>query len=238
MTFTGAWRARQFTVDPPERLHTAGADHVADSGDPNPTWNAPGNLDQVPEYVSDDYPEQMWLYADTPGVTLDTTDYTSHDAPRSAITAPDQGADDQALFEPPLLQSHDERYLHSRFEGLGESPVPTEALRRGLNGDPINNPDGFRRGYVDQNFVDRKMYDPVRVHDRRLNLPNTADIVHDQPGQPVPWGNPFPGLARAITTVNQRPMIRREPPPISESVTTDGSEDTYDAATYPDWVAG
>ena len=236
MTFTGAWRARQFTTDPPERLHTAGADHVKDMGDPNPTWNTPGDLDQVPEYVSEDYPEDAWLFADTTGVAIDMTDYQSHYAPHSPMTAPDEGASREAMYEPPVLQSHDERYLHTRFEGLTSSPVPTEALRRGLNGDPLNNPEGFRAGYVDQDWVDRKMYDPERVHDRRLNLPNTADIVADQPGQPVPWGNPFAGMARAITNVNQSPMIRREPPPISESVTTDGSEDVYDA--YPEWVAG
>lgn len=235
MTFTGAWRARNFSVDPYERLHTAGADHVADAQDPNPTWETPGELDQTPVWVAD-YPENDFLFAETAGITLDNTDYQSHDAPPSARTAVDQGAATDALFEPPLLQAHDERYLSSRFEGIGESPVATEALRRGLNGDPLNNPEGFRRGYVDQNFVDRKLYDPVRIHDRRLNLPNTADVVTDQPGQPVPWGNPFNGLARAITNVNQKPMIRRQPQPIDVSEVSDGSEDVYDA--YPDWVAG
>jgi|SRR5688572_6470955 len=238
MTFTGAWRAHQFSVDPDEKLHTAGADHVADAKDPNPTWNTPGNLDQTPEYVSEDYPDADWFHADTPGVWLDNTDYASHEAPDSAMTAMDEGASAEAMFEPPVLQSHDERYLSTRFEGLAESPVSTEALRRGLNGDPLNNPDGFRRGWVEQHVVDRKMYDPERVHDRRLNLVNTADVVANQPGQPVPFGNPFAAMARAITNVNQTPMIRRQPPPISESIETDGSEDTYDADTYPDWVAG
>ncbi len=238
MTFTGAWRARQFSVDPYERLHTAGADHVADSKDPNPTWIAPGDLDQVPEYVSGDYPEDPdWLFADTPGVWVDATNYESHEAPDSPMVAPDEGAARQAGFAPPVLQSYDERYLGVRFEGIDKSPVNDAQLRRGLNADPINNPEGFRLGWVEQNFVDRKMYDPERIHDRRLNLPNTADVVANQPGQPVPFGNPFAGLARAITSVSQRPMIRREPPPIDESVVDDGSENTYDA-TETDWVVG
>lgn len=238
MAFTGAWRQKQFSVDPYEKLHTAGADHVKDASDPNPTWDAPGDLSEgLPEFISGDYPENPdWLFADTPGVVLDITDYQSHDAPRSPMTAPDEGASRENNFEPPLLQAHDERYLSTRFEGLATSPVSDAALRRGLNADPLNNPDGFRLGWVEQTFVDRKMYDPERVHDRRLNQVNTADVVMDQPAQPVPWGSPFAGLARAMTTISQRPMIRREPPPIDESVTTDGSEDTYDA--YPEWVAG
>lgn len=237
MSFTGAWRAKQFYVDPYERLHTAGADHVKDATDPNPTWDAPGDLDQIPEYATE-YPDADWLFADTGGVIIDMTDYQTHDAPTSPLSAPNEGAARQGVFSPPVLQSHDERYLAPRFESISESPVSDAALRRGLNADPINNPDGFRLGWVNQTFVDRKMYDPERVHDRRLLTPNVASVDTDQPGQPVPFGNPFRALARAMTTVNQRPMIRREPPTIDESVVTDGSEDTYDAGLYPDWVAG
>lgn len=236
MPFTGAWRARQFSIDPDQKLHTAGADHVRDTSDPNPVWDAPGDLDQVPEYVSE-VPHADWFFADTDGIVYDHTPET-HDAEmRSAMLAPDMGAARQDTFAPPLLQSADERYLSSRFQGLDSSPVPTDALRRGLNGDPLNNPEGFRRGWVEQTLVDRKLYDPQRVHDRRLVQPNVATTVSDQPAQPATFGNPFAGLARAIKNINQRPMIRREPPTIDESTITDGTEDTYDAG-YPDWVAG
>lgn len=238
MAFTGAWRQRQFSVDPLEKLHTAGADHVQDRSDPNPTWDAPGDLDQVPEYMSGEYPENPdWLFADTPGVVMDVTNYQTHDAPSSPRTAPDEGASRENNFAAPVLQSHDERYLSTRFEGIATSPVNDLQLRRGLNADPVNNPDGFRLGWVEQTMVDRKMYDPERVHDRRLLTPNTATVDADQPGQPVPFGNPFSALARAITNVNQRPMIRREPPPIDQSVIVDGTEDLYDAHET-DWVAG
>lgn len=238
MAFTGAWRQKQFSVDPLEKLHTVGAEHIEDRNDPNPTWESPGDLDQVPEYISGEYPEDPdWLFADTPGVVLDVTDYDTHEAPRSPRTAPDEGASRENNFAPPVLQARDERYLSTRFEGLASSPVSDAALRRGLNADPINNPDGFRLGWVEQTMVDRKMYDPERVHDRRLLTPNTAAVDVNQPGQPVPWGNPFASLARAITNVNQRPMIRREPPPIDQSEISDGSEETYDAHET-DWVAG
>ncbi len=235
MAFTGAWKAKHFSVDPDQRLHTAGADHVRDFADPNPTWDAPGDMDQVPMFVSE-VPHIDWMLADTDGIDFDRTP-DSHDAEyRSAMLAPNEGASRQDTFAPPLFQASDERYLSSRFEGLGESPIPTEALRRGLNGDPLNNPEGFRRGWVEQFLVDRKLYDPQRVHDRRMVRPNTADVVTDQPSQPATFGNPFSGLARAMTSISQRPMVRREPPPIDESILTDGSEDTYDA--YPEWVVG
>lgn len=237
MSFTGAWRAKQFYVDPYERLHTAGVDHVRDTSDPNPTWDAPGDLTGgLPEYLTE-FPDADWLHADTPGVVMDMTPAHDHDVQgTSAMTAPDQGASRENNFTAPVLQASDERYLSARFEGIATSPVSDAALRRGFNADPINNPEGFRLGWVEQSFVDRKMYDPTRVHDRRLLTPNTAEVVHDQPGQPVPFGNPFAAMARALTTVNQKPMIRREPPPIDESIVTDGSDQGYDA--YTDWVAG
>lgn len=237
MTFTGGWRARQFSVDPYQELHTAGADHAKDSKDPNPTWITPGDLDQVPNFITEDYPEPDYFFAETNGVALDNTDYQSHEAPDSPMVATDQGASKEAMFEPPLLQAHDERYLSARFEGLGTSQVNDAQLRRGLNADPINNPDGFRFGWVNQTFVDRKLYDAERIHDRRMNLVNTADTVADQPAQPVPFGNPFAAMGRMITSVSQKPMIRRQPVPIDESTVSDGSEDTYDASET-DWVVG
>lgn len=238
MAFTGAWRQRAMTVDPYEKLHTAGSDHIRDATDPNPTWEAPGDLASgVPDFVEDsEHPDMYWLVADTPGVYIDVTDYESHEAPDSPMVAPDQGASRQGAYGPPVMQSHDERYLSTRFEGLSTSPVSDEARRRGLNADPLNNPEGFRWGWVEQYTVDRKFYQGERVHDRRLNLPNTAFEDTGQPAQPGSFGNPFASLARIITSVNQKPMIRRQPPTIDETIVTDGSEDTYEA--YPDWVAG
>lgn len=239
MAFTGAWRQRAMSPDPYEKLHTAGADHVRDSTDPNPTWELSGDLTTgVPEFIEDsDHPDISWLVIDTAGVTYDMTDYQSHEAPDSPRVAPDEGASRQRGYGPPVLQSHDTRYLAPRFEGLATAPVNNIANQRGLNADPVNNPEGFRFGWVEQYWVDRKFYEGERVHDRRLLTPNTAYVDTGQPSQPVPFGNPFASLARIITSANQRPMIRRQPPTIDETIVTDGSDDTY-ANDYPEWVTG
>ncbi len=238
MTFTGAWRQKQMTADAYERLHTAGADHVRDSTDPNPSWELPGDLTTgVPEFMEDsEHPDIGWLVIDTQGVSSDVTDYQSHDAADSPRVAPDEGASRQGAYASPVMQSYDERYLSTRFEGLATSPVSDESRRRGMNADALNNPEGFRLGWVEQSLIDRKFYQGERVHDRRLVSPNTAYSGTGQPMQPVPFGNPFASFARIITSANQKPLLRRQPPTIDETIVTDGSEDTYDA--YPDWVAG
>lgn len=235
--FTGGWTRRKTYAEPlSDKLHVVGMEHADRStADPNPVWDAPGNLDQTPEWMAD-YPDADWLHADTPGVALDMTPDTHDTYAGSAMTAPDQGASRERNYEPPVVQEYRERYLAERFEGLAESTVSNDALRRGLNADPINNPQGFRRGWVEQTFVDRKFMIGERFHDRRLVQVNTAYDGGDGPPVESTSGNPFRVLARAITNVAQKPMIRREPVPVDTSEVTDGSEDTYDA--YDNWVAG
>lgn len=237
MAFTGGWTRRQFYVEPLEKLHTVGAEHSdRATQDPNPVWDAPGDLDVTPEWMAD-YPDADWLHADTPGISIDMTP-DSHDTYGGPVaTAPDQGAADESVYAAPIVQDYRERYLAARFEGLSESPVADAALRRGLTADPINNPEGFRFGWVEQNFVDRKFMIGERFHDRRLNTANTAYDGGD--GNPVPStsGNPFRVLARAITDVAQKPMIRREPPPPDVDIVSDGSETLYDDG-MPNWVVG
>ena len=254
MAFSNAWLSRQFSVDPDERLHTADEAHSrrGHGQDPNPSWEMTVDPDQTPEYLAD-YPEMDWLVADTPGFVLDTTPVDHNDgagvkpyandvASQSgayAASSNDRGSDEKHVFNVPPFQDATTRYVSSRFEGIGTYGVSDTALKRGLNSLPENNPDGFRRGWVEQQFVDRKMYDPERIHDRRLNTLNVAAVATDQP-VPEDAGNynsPFSSLARMMRTVNQKPMIRREPPPISESVVTDGEEDMYDA-TSGEWVVG
>ncbi len=254
MAFTGGWLNRQFSVDPDQRLHTADNAHSqrGHAPDPNPTWELSIDPDQTPEYLQE-YPDMDWLVADTPGIVLDATpsdhnigsgtralpDDVSSQTVAYAQSSVDYGADHKHTFNPPPFQDHTTRYLSARFEGVGSYGPSDEALKRGLNSLPENNPEGFRRGWVEQQFVDRKMYDPERVHDRRLVQPNVATVGTNQPvpADAGPYNSPFASLARILTSVNQRPMVRREPPPISESVVTDGTEDMYDA-TSGDWVAG
>lgn len=237
MGWMGGWGA-QFYTDPVERLHVADPSHSdRNTEDPNPVWDAPVDFAELTPAYIDDVPEMDWLVTDAPGIVLDMTSDDSHEAASSAITAPNEGAARQAVFAPPVFQAWDERYESRRFQGLDKSPVSDASLRRGLNADPINNPEGFRLGYVDQTFVDRKLYDPERVHDRRLLQPN---LPATEVNQPVPEGansytSPFTSLARAITTVNQRPQVRRQPPAIDESILSDGTDEGY--SSMPDWVA-
>lgn len=238
MAFSGGWSRRHFYSEPIyDKLHVVGPEHSdRETADPNPVWDAPGDLDVTPEYMSE-YPDADWLWADTPGVSIDMTP-DSHDTyGGTVLNAPDQGAAREATYAAPQVQEYRERYLAYRFEDIAESPVSDASLRRGLTADPLNNPDGFRRGWVEQNTVDRKFMIGERFHDRRLNTVNTATVGEDGPPVPSTSGNPFRAMARAITDVAQKPMIRREPPPPDVDIVSDGSEDLY-ADENPNWVVG
>ena len=255
MAYGNAWLRKQFSVDPDEKLHTADPEHTkrGHDQDPNPTWEYESKPElETPEFLAD-YPEIDWLVVNTPGVVLDTTPNDHNDGagdrPYSndvqsqmgayAASGSDYGSDEKANFEVPPMQDYTTKYESRRFEGIDVYGVSDVALKRGLNALPENNPDGFRRGWVEQQFVDRKLYDPVRIHDRRLNTLNVATVATDQPvpEDAGPYNSPFNALARMIKNVNQKPMIRRDPPPLSESVMTDGEESMYDA-TSGDWVVG
>jgi len=157
----------------------------------------------------------------------------------------DYGASVAQNYDDPPFQASDERYLSYRFEGFGPVELPALAGggQRGLNSYGVNNPPlesyggrGYRYGWVEQAVVDRKMYDATRVHDERLITPNTATEFADQP---VPadagrYNEPFGSLQRAMTTISQRPMMRRQPPAMDQSIMVDGTEDVYYADS--DWV--
>jgi hypothetical protein len=159
----------------------------------------------------------------------------------------DFGSSRKGNYDTPPFQAHDERYLSYRIEGFGpiELPQLVGGGMRGLNSYGVNNPalesyggQGFRYGYTEQFVVDRKMYDAERMTDERLITANTATGIDDQPvpANPGAYNTPFSSLARILTTVNQKPMMRRQPPAMDQSVITDGAEDLYDAES--DWVIG
>lgn len=159
----------------------------------------------------------------------------------------DYGSARKHVYDTPPFQAADERYLSYRIEGFGpiELPALVGGGQRGLNSYGVNNPglesyggQGFRFGYTEQFVVDRKMYDPERITDERLITANTATGIHDQPvpANPGAYNEPFSSLARILRTVNQKPMMRRQPPPMDQSVMTDGTEDLYDAES--EWVIG
>jgi hypothetical protein len=159
----------------------------------------------------------------------------------------DYGAARKHVYDTPPFQATDERYLGWYEEGFGPVELPALAGggQRGLNSYGVNNPGmdsygghGYRFGWTEKMAVDRKMYDPVRINDERLIQPNTATEIDDQPvpGDAGPYNPPFTSLARIIATVNQKPMMRRQPPAMDQSIMTDGTDDTYDADN--DWVIG
>ncbi len=252
--FGSAWREKAFYTDPDEKLHVADAAHSLPSGDPNPVWESPADINDQADFLYDADAVVGDFVSDASGMVLDTTpwthdeggDFGSEPNDLAAINANAQtagrdfGASRADNFAVPPFQDSSTRYVSPRFEGLDGTPVAPVALVRGLNSDPANNPEGFRRGWVEQTFTERRMYDPERTHDRRLLTPNTAYAETNQAAIPGTSGSPYDTLARAIKNVNQRPMIRREPPAMSQSIETDGSEEPeYQYDSQPsDWVAG
>ena len=259
MAYTGGWRAHtEFYKEPGTPLHTADPAHSTPGSQQigEFAYEAPPS-DPAPDYMTE-YPGQEWVVVDTPGLVLDSTP-VSHTEGLTAVAhatdlemqhaatashAVDQGAGRAGVYATPPMQFHDERYLDARFEGLGPVVQDPIVTRRGLNGLPENNPPdseggmphGFRLGWVMQNFVDRKFAIGERVHDQRMLTPNTAWAPADQPAGNNQYTSPFDGLARGLPTTWSRPMLRRNPPPVSEDMVTDGSEDVY--PTLDDWVVG
>lgn len=159
----------------------------------------------------------------------------------------DFGAARKHIYDTPPFQAADERYIGEYVEGFGpiEIPVLAGGGQRGLNSYPVNNPAddsylgrGFRYGFTEMMAVDRKMYDPERINDERLILANTATAIDDQPvpNNSGPYNEPFSSLARILRNVNQKPMMRRQPPAIDQSIMADGTDDLYDAES--EWVIG
>jgi hypothetical protein len=249
MAFRGGFLAQAWQSVTPEPLHTADPAHSENEpGVDSYTYTAHGGV-AAPEYL-DDYVDD-WVVAETPGLQIDTTP-TSHEdgmgteAYRSDVQLThaqtvahmtDYGSARRATYAPPVTQFADERYIGKMFSGLGPIPMDPVVVQRGLNGLPENNPDGYPLGHISQFWVDRKFAIGERMHDQRYTLVNTADVVRDQPaGAEGAVGSPFDGLARAITRTWQRPMVRREPPSIDNSETTDGESGIYAAETP--WVVG
>lgn len=193
-------------------------------------------------YASENYTEafqQPWEAAPVADVEQAAASAAAH--------GEDLGAARKHVYDTPPFQGFDERYLGGYVEGFGPVELPALAGggQRGLNSYPVNNPGlemyggrGYRYGWGEWQTVDRKMYDPERVHDERLITANTATELDDQPvpDGAGPYNGPFSSLSRILTTVNQTPMMRRQPPAMDQSIMGDGADDVYDADS--DWVIG
>jgi hypothetical protein len=166
------------------------------------------------------YPGEEYVVS-TPGLVLDTTPETHE------FDAGEHGAEIAATYAEKPMQFADEQYLSARFEGLGGEDINPVALQRGLNGLSVNNPDGFRQGYDGYSWVNRHFaVARQRYHDLRIIYPDLPYAPTDaQTAPPVaagPYPTSFGALARAITSVNQTPQSRREPPPMLADQVSDG----------------
>lgn len=258
------WAARSYYTDQASPLHQADPSHFGGEGsrgsvDPGAYAHAAPAVDQWAAeelgYVAE--LDESWSYGlQTDGLVIDSTPQT-HEVPAvldtygddaglaaasAAVHGYDQGASRQRgrVQAGPPMQFADESYLVKRFESFGPgSLVDPITSRRGLNGLPENNPDGFHPGTVEQVWVDRKFAAVVArgSHDERIVTPNTAAAPVNQP---VPAdanvaNSPFDSLARPITNIWQRPQQRREQPGLTESLLTD---DLVYPAESGEWVAG
>lgn len=270
MGISGTWKNRHTAgyVDlPPALPHVDPAHGQHTMADPTVgAWGAP-SVDAVDPAPAPYVWEQVdWVATDVGGLVLDVTPQDHAEgmpavayrdgftvgavnpgdvdqlAASAAAHGRDYGSDRASTYGAPPLQAHDERYESVRFDGVGPVSINPQVFTRGLNGLAENNPDGFRLGHIEQHWVDRKLHVGERVHDMRLLTPNTPYMETDAPvpDNPGAYNSPFSSLARMVTSVNQKPMMRRETPAVDPATISDGTEsaaiaDPYGAGT--EWVA-
>lgn len=253
MAYTGMWLSNALANNGHTAVHQVDPAHADVTTAPgvyqSVTYTAPPS---DPVGALSEYPGQEWVVV-TSGQVLDQTPedhqdgsvkgvyeineggYVSQAQASGAAHTEDYGASRTRNHAQPGLQFARERYLGERFSVPLQTATTPVALQRGLNGLDENNPDGFPLGQDYVPWVDRKFEIGQRFHDAHVAEVNTAKVIRDQP---VPAGasqynSPFALLARAITRPVQ-PMIRRDPPPMSAPIVSDGSETLYAAQT--EWV--
>jgi len=240
MAFTGNWlRSAQQTQARPTRLKEPSQAHGQDATDQYPQdHQAPAGAD----YGDADF---MRVVVDTPGLALDAPG-RSHDGPgiggafRSQLerqSLQQQGHDGQdrgwarsqySGRQP--FQDDTTRYLESTWTGNGSPAPPPEAIQRGINSLPQNNPEiegydagGFRRGLRGWRFVDRKNRIDPRVYTPQQLLAREIRVPGAQPAQNGTWGrtSPFASMARPMDSVAQRPAVFRSPPGLTDTIVAD-----------------
>jgi hypothetical protein len=254
MAFTGNWlRAAQQTQANPTQLKEASPRHGQDQSDPYPQ----DHLAPVgPDYGDTDF---MRTVVQTPGLPLDAPDARSHDGPgrggafhnqaeRQALQQRGHEGQDRGWVRSTYVgrqsqQDDTTRYLQQDWTGNG-SPAPTpEAIQRGINSLPQNNPDvegydpgGYRRGLRSWRFIDRKNRIDPRVYTAQQLLAREIRIPAPQPAQNGTWGrtSPFASMARSMDTVAVRPGLFRSPPGLTDTVLADESAAAGDGGIATD----
>jgi hypothetical protein len=191
---------------------------------------------------------------DAPGVVFDRTPAGHYgDGPRSMDRPPsaghrqDFGAEEREHYDEPTFQFTSDRINGVVVEpGYDGTAVNTTAVRRGLNGDPVNNPPvesyggrPWRFGQYRQTWKEHNYAPPPRVHTYRIVSPYTASAVGDAPppAVPSPYSGPYSHLARSVRNIGRKPMLRRPPEPLSEAIISDQGGPPAQVP-FDDWVAG
>lgn len=254
MAYTGNWlRSAQQTQANPTQLKTADPRHGQDQTDQYPQdHQAPVS----PDYTGADFGRAV---VQTPGLALDTPDARSHDGPARSGAYRDQlerqsvqqrGHEGQdrgwvrAAYSGRQPQQDDTtRYLEETWTGNPAYAPPPEAIQRGINGLPQNNPEregydpgGFRRGLRRWLFVDRKNKIDPRVYTAQQLLARDIRVPAQQPAQNGTWGrtSPFASMARPMNTVAVRPALFRSPPGLTDTVLADQPPATDDGGIATD----
>lgn len=247
MPLTGGWASRaRVRPLPSTAVRTADPEHAATVDlDDAQDWTAP----PMPDYgVVGDDPWTSTYYVPTVGAWGDQLPANE--------PGPAHGFDPGHDYDPGTLATVDagtkgsiqgrERYVDDNHES-DLTPGPP-AIFRGINGRPENNPtEPPRQGQrVGRTWIDRQFLAGKRVTDARVTYVNTADTgggtpeldtVPDAPGR---YSQPFSAWARPVNGPPRLPTLRRTPPPISDSVVDDGTDDAQavDAQADTTWIFG
>lgn len=213
-----------------------------------PPSGAPPRMATPPLFLTEYEDDSYRLAVDTPGVIFDL-ETQEHDPGDPDVPVPpspahliDRGKVADLTDTPINTRASDERYETTRVEHAPILGDLTVAALRGENSLPQNNPDGYRYGWLVWRRMDRTAFPSRgmwRVHTERLLRAGGAASEIQSPALKVGnrWTSPFSWNKKLVESRLQFPMLRRDPPAWSESMTSDGSDQPPNPA-FADWVIG
>lgn len=244
-TYTGAWKARAVSpyYEPEEPVK-----HVSDPAHSQTNTLDPRRVDWQAPPLQDNgytpggqYPGSEWVIGSTAGPIDQTPE--DHSTPNYG-TDPhqvDYGGVAVTVKGDAVLGYPGQRDEALRYEDNGPIPTNVVAVQRGLNSYDQNNPQGFRRGFVDWWRSNRPSRMVDRQHVGRPVWPNTATFPTDVPAPVDQWSNttsPFNSFARTVLNTWMRPQARREPGGIDDGTGGDGAGAVLSQTPVASWVVG
>lgn len=228
-TYAGRWRDRGTYVDQatgpggasPDLHMTYDDDPLAGSRPPA----VPARADIAPPGITDD----MTGYdVDAPAAARGLLlDMSPEDHGFMGSHSDDRGAPNRQLFRRPMTHQHDEtRETAIRYEITPVSSGSAVGVLRGTNSLPVNNPEGFRFGWYQQNITNRRLWTKFRRHTLpglRVALATTPGYESPQPGDGSRYTSPFNLLVSSRRRTAKDPTQRRVPRPWDEDLITDGT---------------